>query len=215
MERSILSTAGSVDDDSTQRHHHVLGRVDDHRRSLDGAATIAETLGASDRDVRCATAGDGCRVYDDATRGGSSAQIAGLSASDIAVFAPAQIGAISSLLSTAQLGELTWLKPIFGELEGMFGESATGSGYLSIGLGGSGKDCNNQQILGATGLNGQVYQYTQLDAALNQFQANYANAITTGQAVSLAWESAANPGSPPPSDNYASSSYQSDNQWYA
>jgi hypothetical protein len=100
-----------------------------------------------------------------------------------------------------------WLKPMFSKLEGMFGESTTGTGTLSIGLDGTGKDCNNQQIVGVPGVNGQVYQYTQLDAALNQFQAAYANAIADGQAVPMSWDSASSPGSAPPGDNYTS-------QWY-
>jgi hypothetical protein len=100
-----------------------------------------------------------------------------------------------------------WLKPQFDQLKAMFGESATGSGILSIGNGGTGKDCNNQQIVGVPGVDGQVYQYTQLDAAFNAFQAAYAKAAAAGQALPLSWDSAANPGSPPPSTSYTS-------QWY-
>ena len=48
-----------------------------------------------------------------------------------------------------------WLKPQFDQLEHMFGESPTGSGVLSIGDGGSGKHCNNQQILGVPGTDGR------------------------------------------------------------
>lgn len=100
-----------------------------------------------------------------------------------------------------------WLKPSFDQLKGMFGESSTGAGVLSIGIGGSGRDCNNQQIVGAAGLDGQVYQYTQLDAALNSFQTAYAKAVASGQAVAMSWDSSASPGSPPPSDTYTSQSY--------
>jgi hypothetical protein len=96
----------------------------------------------------------------------------------------------------------------------MFGESSTGSGVLSIGIDGTGKDCNNQQIVAVSGLNGKVYQYTQLDAAMNQFQAAYANALADGQAVAMSWDSAAHPGSLPPSDTYLSTSYQA-TEYYA
>ncbi|MHB8147065.1 MAG: hypothetical protein ACYDGM_07400 [Vulcanimicrobiaceae bacterium] len=108
-----------------------------------------------------------------------------------------------------------WLKPIFRDLETKFGASATGAGSLSIGTGGSGKDCNNQQIVGVPGTDGQVYQYTQLDSALNEFQAAYAKARAAGQAAALSWDSAASPGSPPPSDSYTSTSYQAYGNWYA
>lgn len=100
-----------------------------------------------------------------------------------------------------------WLQPMFNKLEAEFGESATGAGRLSIGNGGTGKDCNNQQIVGVPGVDGQVYQYTQLDSALNQFQAAYAKAVAAGQAMPMTWRSAADPGSVPPSDDYTS-------QWY-
>lgn len=104
---------------------------------------------------------------------------------------------------------------MFDKLEGMFGESAAGSGVLSIGINGTGKDCNNQQIVGVAGTDGQVYQYTQLDSALNEFQTAYANAVASGQAATMSWSSAASPGSLPPSDTYDSPSYQSQIQYYA
>jgi hypothetical protein len=91
---------------------------------------------------------------------------------------------------------------------------STGAGIPAIGTERTGEDCNNQQIVGVPGLNGQVYQYARIDAALNQFEANYANAVAGGQAIPLAWDSAANPGSAPPSDTYLSPSYQS-NEYYA
>jgi hypothetical protein len=75
-----------------------------------------------------------------------------------------------------------WLQPIFDELEGMFGESATGSGGLLVGIDG-GKDVNNQQIIGVPDLNGVEYQYTDLSNALYDFAARYAAAITSGQAA--------------------------------
>ncbi len=87
----------------------------------------------------------------------------------------------------------TWLKPMFPELEAMFGESATGSGQLIIGLGGTGLDSNNQQVVGATGLSGQVYQYTQLDNELKLFETNYNNAVLNGQATKGAYYSASVP----------------------
>lgn len=110
-----------------------------------------------------------------------------------------------------------WLKPQFGQLEGMFGESATGSGVLSIGDGGSGKHCNNQEVVGTgvAGLDGQIYQYAQLDAALNSFQTAYAQARAAGQAPVFSWDSAQNPGSAPPSEDYASASFMSQVQYYA
>lgn len=101
----------------------------------------------------------------------------------------------------------SWLKPQFNQLESMFGESTTGSGHLSIGNGGTGKDCNNQQITDVPDTDGKVYQYTQLDAALNKFQAAYAKAVAAGQATPMSWNSAADPGSAPPGDDYTS-------QWY-
>ena len=100
-----------------------------------------------------------------------------------------------------------WLKPQFSQLEQMFGESTAGAGTLSIGDGGSGRDCNNQQIVGVPGVNGQVYQYTQLDATLSAFQTSYAKAVASGQAVPLSWDSSSAPGSAPPSDTYTSQSY--------
>ena len=100
-----------------------------------------------------------------------------------------------------------WLKPQFDQLEGMFGESTDGSGRLLIGDGGSGKDCNNQQIVGASGLDGKVYQYTQFDAALSKFQTAYAKAVAAGQVMPMAWRSATDPGSGPPGDDYTSQSY--------
>lgn len=106
-------------------------------------------------------------------------------------------------------GAPAWLRPQFNKLEAMFGESTTGAGRLSVGNGGSGRDCNNQQIVGVPETSGQVYQYTQLDAALASFQAAYANAAAAGQAARLSWVSAASPGSVPPSDTYTSTSYQS------
>jgi hypothetical protein len=69
-------------------------------------------------------------------------------------------------------------------------------------------------MVGVPGVNGQVYQYAQINAALNQFEADYANAVAGGQAIPLAWDSAANPGSAPPSDTYLSPSNQS-NEYYA
>ena len=108
-----------------------------------------------------------------------------------------------------------WLKPMFNELEAKFGESATGSGTLLIGDGGSGKHCNNQEIVGVAGVDGQVYQYAQLDSALSEFQAAYASARAAGQAMPLSWSSASSPGSLPPSDTYAATSYQSEYQYYA
>jgi hypothetical protein len=106
-----------------------------------------------------------------------------------------------------------WLKPMFNQLEGMFGESTTGNGVLSIGLGGSGKDCNNQQIVGVPDTNGQVYQYTQLDAALANFQTVYANGCER-EAGPMSWDSYASPGSAPP-PGYGSTSYQTHTEYYA
>ena len=102
----------------------------------------------------------------------------------------------------------TWLKPMFYRLEGMFGISSTGSGQLLVGDGGSGKDCDNQEIVGVPGIDGQVYQYTQLDSALAGFQAAYANARAAGQAIPLSWVGV------PPSSNYASTSYQSEQGYF-
>lgn len=106
-----------------------------------------------------------------------------------------------------------WLKPQFDQLQAMFGMSALGAGRLSIGDGGTGKDCNNQQIVGVPGTEGNVYQYSQLDAALNEFQVAYAKARAAGQAAALSWSSAN--GAPPPSAGYESTSYQSETQYYA
>ena len=102
-----------------------------------------------------------------------------------------------------------WLQPQFNQLKAMFGESSTGSGKLSIGIGGSGKDCNNQQVVGASGLSGAEYQYTQLDAVLNQYQVAYAKAIASGQASRLSYyDASAAPGTPPPPGADFSISYQ-------
>lgn len=109
-----------------------------------------------------------------------------------------------------------WLKPQFDQLQAMFGVSANGAGRLSIGDGGSGRDCENQQIVGVPGTSGGIYQYTQLDSALNQFQAAYAKARADGQAVAMSWVSGSNNAqSNPPSDSYSSSSYEAFNNWYA
>jgi hypothetical protein len=75
-----------------------------------------------------------------------------------------------------------WLQPIFNELEGMFGESSTGSGALQIGIDG-GKDVNNQKVIGVADLNGVEYQYTDLSNALYDFAARYASALAAGQAA--------------------------------
>lgn len=56
---------------------------------------------------------------------------------------------------------------------------------------------------------------TDLDAALNEFQTAYAKARAGGQAVAFSWYSAAQPGSFPPADDYASTSYQSTSEYYA
>jgi hypothetical protein len=108
----------------------------------------------------------------------------------------------------------SWLQPMYNTLESEFGKDSTGSGRLSIGIGGTGKDDNNQQIVGVAGTSGQEYQYTQLDASLYEFETAYAKARASGQAIAFSWESAASPGSPPPSDTYASTSYQSEYQYY-
>jgi hypothetical protein len=110
-----------------------------------------------------------------------------------------------------------WLKPMYTKLDSMFGSDPSGLGNLSIGIDGTGKDCNNQRVTdpSAEGLSTQEYQYTQLDAALNEFAAAYAKALAGGQAVALAWDSAADPGSNPPTDTYTSTSYQSADQFYA
>ncbi len=71
------------------------------------------------------------------------------------------------------------------------------------------KRCNNQEIVGVAGVDGQVYQYTQLDSALAEFQAAYAKARAAGQAVPLSWLGT------PRSSNYASTSYQSEQQYFA
>lgn len=106
-----------------------------------------------------------------------------------------------------------WLRLIFNELKAKFGESVAGSGVLSIGDGGSGKHCNNQQIVGVPETDGQVYQYSQLDSALSEFQAAYAKARASGQAVAMAWDSSS--GVPAPSESYNSTSYQTFGNWYA
>jgi hypothetical protein len=108
-----------------------------------------------------------------------------------------------------------WLRPLYADLESKFGSSDTGSGQLSVGIGGTGKDCNNQQIVNVSGVSGQEYQYTQLDASLNQFQAAYAKARAAGEAVAMSWKSDATPGAPPPSDSYTSTSYLASDNWYA
>lgn len=91
----------------------------------------------------------------------------------------------------------TWLRPMYSDLESKFGSSTLGNGRLSIGDGGSGRNDNNQQVVGATGVSGQEYQYTQLDVALSQFQAAYAKARADGEAIAMSWESASTPGAPP------------------
>jgi len=48
------------------------------------------------------------------------------------------------------------------------------SGMLSVGLGGSGKDCNNQQIVGVPGVNGQTYQLRQGASRWSGFTAELA-----------------------------------------
>lgn len=116
---------------------------------------------------------------------------------------------------TSESSAPNWLRPIFNQLEGMFGESTHGTGTLSIGNDGSGKDCNNQEIVGVSDLNQAVYQYTQLDAALNEFQTAYGAAVASGQASAMSWDTASTLGTAAPSDNYASSSYQSEYQYYA
>lgn len=75
-----------------------------------------------------------------------------------------------------------WLKPLWDNLVAMFGESAQGSGHLSIGINGTGKDCNNQEVLGTSGLDGKVYQYTDLGSMLYAFAAALA-AGTSGQGL--------------------------------
>jgi hypothetical protein len=108
-----------------------------------------------------------------------------------------------------------WLRPFYDDLESKFGSSDTGSGQLSVGIGGSGRDSNNQEIVGVNGVSGQEYQYTQLDASLNQFQAAYAKARADGEAIAMSWKSDATPGAPPPSDSYTSTSYLASDNWYA
>ncbi|HVA28784.1 MAG TPA: hypothetical protein VNF68_11425 [Candidatus Baltobacteraceae bacterium] len=119
----------------------------------------------------------------------------------------------------AQYGNATnapdWLKPQFDKLESMFGESSAGSGVMLIGDGGGGKHCNNQEIVGVAGVDGKVYQYTQLDAALAEFQTAYAQARSAGKTVAMSWASYASPGSPPPNDNYTSTSYATEQQYLA
>ena len=113
----------------------------------------------------------------------------------------------------AQYGSIdnapVWLKPMFSRFVSMFGITSTGSGQLLAGDGGSGKDCNNQEIVGVPGLDGQVHQYTQLDSALAEFQAAYAKARAAGQGIPLSWVGV------PPSSNYASTSYQSEQEYLA
>jgi hypothetical protein len=104
---------------------------------------------------------------------------------------------------------------LLDDLESKFGSSVTGSGQLSVGIGGSGRDSNNQQIINASGVSGQEYQYTQLDASLNQFQAAYAKTRADGEAIAMSWKSDATPGAPPPSDSYTSTSYLASENWYA
>lgn len=78
-----------------------------------------------------------------------------------------------------------WLKPLWDNLVAMFGESAQGSGHLSIGINGTGKECNNQEVVGASGLDGKVYQYTDLGSMLYAFAAALA-AGTSGQGLTAA-----------------------------
>ncbi len=101
-----------------------------------------------------------------------------------------------------------WLQPQFKQLEAMFGESVTSAGNLSIGVGGSGKGCNKQQVVNVSGVSGANYQYTQLDAALNACQAAYAKAVAGGQAPRLSYYDSS--GAPPPGSDY-STSYQAQN----
>jgi hypothetical protein len=102
-----------------------------------------------------------------------------------------------------------WLQATYSGLNSMFGSSATGSGQLSVGINGTGKDCNNQEIVGASGVSGQEYQYTQLDAAATEFSMNYANAISNGSSPKVAYYSATALTAPPPQSADVNISYQS------
>ena len=98
-----------------------------------------------------------------------------------------------------------WLAKIWNQVEPIFGISETGAGTLSIGLNGTGKDCNDQQIVGVPDTSGQVYQYTQIDAAYQVFESAYAISINDGQSAKMAYYDAADPSAPAPpgSDYYA------------
>ena len=75
-----------------------------------------------------------------------------------------------------------WLEPLWDQLSAMFGENAQGNGHLSIGINGTGKDCNNQQVTGVAGTDGKVYQYTQLGGMVYAFAAALAQG-TRGQGL--------------------------------
>ncbi|MGB8796134.1 MAG: hypothetical protein WCC70_01145 [Candidatus Aquilonibacter sp.] len=106
---------------------------------------------------------------------------------------------------TMKAGTPAWLAAIWNQVEPIFGISEGGAGTLSIGLGGTGEDCNNQQIVGAADTSGQVYQYTQIDAAFNAFEAGYATSVSNGQSPKNAYDNPEGPGAPPPAgaDYYA------------
>uniref|UniRef100_E6PCM0 Uncharacterized protein n=1 Tax=mine drainage metagenome TaxID=410659 RepID=E6PCM0_9ZZZZ len=78
-----------------------------------------------------------------------------------------------------------WLQPLWHQLSAMFGETAQGTGHLSIGINGTGKDCNNQEVTGATGTDGKVYQYTQLGGMVYAFAAALAEG-TRGEGLAPA-----------------------------
>ena len=104
-----------------------------------------------------------------------------------------------------------WLQPQFNQLEAMYGTSSTGARKPSIGIGGSGKDCNNHQVVNVAGVSGANYQYTQLDAALNAYQVAYAKAVAGGQAPRLSYYNSS--GAPPPPGSDYSTSYQAQNHY--
>jgi hypothetical protein len=64
-----------------------------------------------------------------------------------------------------------WLRPLYNSLDDMFGASATGAGQLSFG-----HAINNEQVVGVAGVDGKVYQYTDLANALYGFADEYAAA---------------------------------------
>jgi len=97
----------------------------------------------------------------------------------------------------------------FNTLEEMFGESASGSGQLSVGLGGTGKDCDNQEIVGVGGVSGQEYNYLQLDTQMNDFMGLYVKAVADGQAVKMTYDPKKPVATPPQSADWGVS-YQSE-----